>query len=108
MNWPGYSWLFDQDHTPNVKYINFTARSNNLGTTISYSYRYKQEINGTEDAKYSDWIFVEELTVDTNKEIQSACMEAPSDPSTTYCSKFEIKITVESSNPIKTYIIHIN
>jgi len=108
VNWPGESWLFAEGHTPNVKYINFTARSNNSGTTISYSYRYKQEIDGTEEAEYCDWIFVETRTVDAaNKEIQSECMEAPSDPSTTYCSKFEIRITANGINP-KTYIIHIN
>ena len=106
-NGPGYSWLFAHDHTPNVKYINFTARSNNSGTTISYSYRYKQEIDGAEDEDYCNWIFVETLTVDGNKEIQSVCMDAPSEPNaSTYCSKFEIQITVNGSNP-KTYIIHI-
>ena len=106
-------WLSAQDHTPNVKHINFVALCDDISTTIEYSYRYQvkylDEDNPRDWTAWTTWSTAGRSSGEDGTYgygFLSGCMYAPSDTPTYYCFGFEIKIMVNGS--LNTYIVHID
>jgi len=110
-------WLYDQDHTPNVKNINFIARFDSASTLIEYRYRYRvQERDNPvfpDPEPWVDWSAWSSSGTSLGEDtygygFASACMEAPSKPSnpSNYCYQFELEIRVNGST--NTYLVHVD
>jgi hypothetical protein len=110
-------WLYDKDHTPNVKHINFIARFDSASTLIEYRYRYRvQERDNPIFPDPEPWVGWSawsssgtSLGEDTyGYGFGSDCMQAPSKPSnpSNYCYQFEIEIKVNGD--LNTYTVHID
>ena len=107
-------WLYDKDHTPNVKNINFIARYDGASTTIEYRYKYRIQYRDNTSPEpwvaWSDWSTSgTTLGEDTyGYGFESDCMRAPSDTSNPayYCFQFELEIRVNGD--ANTYLVHID
>ena len=109
-------WLTDQDHTPNVKHINFIALCDDISTKIEYSYRYQvkylDEVNPRDWTTWTAWSTAGRSSGDDGiygYGFASDCMYAPSETSGQnkyYCYQFEIEIMVNGD--LNTYIVNID
>ncbi len=110
-------WLYDKDHTPNVKNINFIARFDGASTLIEYRYRYRvQERDNPvfpDPEPWVGWSAWSNSGTSLGEDaygygFASDCMEAPSKPSnpSNYCYQFEIEIRVNGD--LSTYTVHID
>ena len=106
-------WLSAQDHTPNVKHINFVALCDDISTTIEYSYRYQVKYQGENDPRdWTAWTAWSTAGRSSGEDgaygygFLSGCMYAPSDTPTYYCFGFEIEIRVNGDS--NTYTVHID